>query len=529
MPTYKVTDPVTNKTLRLTGDSPPTEEELTQIFAQYGGAEIKAEPVTAPPPPPPQTVEEQTGVPRWGRENPNRYGVYGAGKELINKAVKPTLETVGAIGGSLGSPIVGTALGYGAGKKAGEFLETQYGKLENPEIKTKSLGQEMIGSAEDVGGAMLLGKGMDTAGNLIFKTEEIPGQLTQAIRKGIEKSIRPSVEGQRTFPQMNKYLDRAETAVKAIIQEKPNLKLTTESGETHAGLPQTLKQFSQAIDQTKKTVFQKYDALASTSEKQGGMVDLAPIAKELKKVSGNKVVSDLNPNIANYADDLANRFTERGTYTTSEAQEAIATMNNNLEAFYKNPSYENASRVSIDAMVANRMRRSLDKVIEQTTGEGYQELKNVYGALSTIERDVNRRAIVDARKNIKGLIDFSDIFSGSEVIHGILNLNPATIGAGVAAKGIASWIKYLNNPNRIVKNMFEDAEKIVSKLPKTEPVLREPVELLGEGAIRVKPPLLLEQPRQPQLMAPESRLLLPEGPIRLPGRRVYPWEKEQFD
>lgn len=32
MPTYKVTDPQTGKTLRLTGDSPPTEEELTQIF-----------------------------------------------------------------------------------------------------------------------------------------------------------------------------------------------------------------------------------------------------------------------------------------------------------------------------------------------------------------------------------------------------------------------------------------------------------------------------------------------------------------
>lgn len=33
MPTYKVTDPSTGRTLRLTGDSPPTEEELNSIFS----------------------------------------------------------------------------------------------------------------------------------------------------------------------------------------------------------------------------------------------------------------------------------------------------------------------------------------------------------------------------------------------------------------------------------------------------------------------------------------------------------------
>ena len=33
MPTFRVTDPTSGKTLRLTGDSPPTEQELEQIFA----------------------------------------------------------------------------------------------------------------------------------------------------------------------------------------------------------------------------------------------------------------------------------------------------------------------------------------------------------------------------------------------------------------------------------------------------------------------------------------------------------------
>lgn len=37
MGTYKVTDPTTGKTVKLTGDSPPTEQELNEIFSSIGG------------------------------------------------------------------------------------------------------------------------------------------------------------------------------------------------------------------------------------------------------------------------------------------------------------------------------------------------------------------------------------------------------------------------------------------------------------------------------------------------------------
>jgi hypothetical protein len=153
----------------------------------------------------------------------------------------------------------------------------------------------------------------------------------------------------------------------------------------------------------------------------------------------------------------------RGSYTPSEAQEAIQILNNSLESFYKNPSYETASKAYIDSMIANNLRRELDVGIETLTGEQYQQLKNTYGALSTIERDVARRSAVDARKNIKGLIDFSDIFSGGEVVRGILARDPSMIGMGVTAKGIASWYRWINNPNRIVKNMFRGVEDLISK------------------------------------------------------------------
>lgn len=45
MPTYKVTDPNTGRVLRLTGDSPPTQQELEGIFSQY---QVDQQPVIDP-------------------------------------------------------------------------------------------------------------------------------------------------------------------------------------------------------------------------------------------------------------------------------------------------------------------------------------------------------------------------------------------------------------------------------------------------------------------------------------------------
>ena len=36
MPTYRINDPSTGKTIRLVGDSPPTEQELEEVFKSVG-------------------------------------------------------------------------------------------------------------------------------------------------------------------------------------------------------------------------------------------------------------------------------------------------------------------------------------------------------------------------------------------------------------------------------------------------------------------------------------------------------------
>lgn len=71
MPTYNVTDPRTGKKVRLTGDSPPTEQELEQIFSQF---QVEQE----------RTIGEKVG------------GVIEAGASMASSALaKPVAGIVG--------------------------------------------------------------------------------------------------------------------------------------------------------------------------------------------------------------------------------------------------------------------------------------------------------------------------------------------------------------------------------------------------------------------------------------------------
>jgi hypothetical protein len=287
-----------------------------------------------------------------------------------------------------------------------------------------------------------------------------PKDIDAFITQKFDKGVRPSVSGKGTAAQNDIYQQNAIRGVKKIVENKQNLELVDEFGDLKPGkVPETLHEFSHAIEQTKRQVFQKYSALSKEAGEAGATVDLTSIADELDDVAKNPIVNDLHSEVAKYAETRANIFRTRGAYTPEQAEDAIAHLNKSLEAFYKNPSYETASKASIDAMTVNKMREGLDNVIESTTAPGYQELKRDYGALKSIEKDVVHRAIVDARKNAKGLVDFTDVFSGSDVVSGLLKLDPTSIAAGATKRAIASYIKFRNNPNTAIKQLFQGVEK----------------------------------------------------------------------
>jgi hypothetical protein len=301
----------------------------------------------------------------------------------------------------------------------------------------------------------------DLAKRLTTKSEK---QIESTIVNRFEKGVKPTLPSRANPRAVADYRDDIVQAVKTINENKPNLSLSDEVGEKIAGQnPKTLQQLSEAIEQTKKSIFTKYDDLATQAGEAGLKVDLKPIADELDGVIQNRALEITSPSSIKYAEELKDRLIKNGRLDAKTTQDVIQNYNKSLEAFYRNPNYDTASKAAIDAMIANRMRQALDEGINGLTGAQYGALKQQYGALKTVERDVIKAALRDARRNTKGLIDFTDVLSGGDVVNGLLTLNPGLIAKGATQKAIATFYKYLNDPNRAIEKMFIEIENLPVK------------------------------------------------------------------
>jgi hypothetical protein len=313
----------------------------------------------------------------------------------------------------------------------------------------------------EIMGALRSGKTAlgDLASSLTNKSE---ATIESNILTKFEKGVKPLINARTTPGRVAAYREDILTAVKTIKENQPNLTFNDiPGGEAISGtLPKSLQELSDALEQTKGSIFAKYDALAKQTGDAGIKVNVGAIADELSSVINNKALAITNPRAIDYAVSLQERLSNAGGIDAVTAQEVIKNLNKELEAYYRNPTYDMGSRATIDAMVANKMREGLDSAVTSTTGKSYQGLKDQYSALKTIERDVIKASLRDARKNVKGPIDFTDVFSGGQVVNGILSLNPATVAQGVTAKAIASFYKFLNNPNRAIESMFKSVDQL---------------------------------------------------------------------
>ncbi len=210
MPAYKVTDPATGQTLRLTGDSPPTEAELTQVFSSLGGGGT----ASALPP----KEEPKKTLPRYVRPALEMGGMLAGGLVAAPSA---------AISGPAG-PAAGAGLGYAMGRQAANYLEEKAG-LRQPEGVQGRLVEAAkdipMGVAMDLGGSLIM-KGMQGAGKLIMPTAEkiyasalkapltkkwtsvLPGKELSArqtaIRAGLDARVSPSEFGVAKVAQLER-------------------------------------------------------------------------------------------------------------------------------------------------------------------------------------------------------------------------------------------------------------------------------------------------------------------------------------
>jgi len=130
-------------------------------------------------------------------------------------------------------------------EKVGEFAGGEIAELGYPKVAA-TVHSAISAAPALVGAKSAFGK---TPGKSV---SAVGKEVTTAIKKGINKAIRPSVAKKTTSKQVKGYLNKAESAVTEIVKNKDNLKMIDDVGNPVEGLPKTLDQFSQAIEQTKK-------------------------------------------------------------------------------------------------------------------------------------------------------------------------------------------------------------------------------------------------------------------------------------
>lgn len=351
-------------------------------------------------------------------------------------------------------------------------------------------------TTDPVGSALAVAPVVKVAGGL-KPVPKTTAALDATISKQYQQAVRPTVSGTagsyRQFTQSNK---RSVEGVYDIVRAKDRGELKI--GDEMAGqevtnrLPETMQEHLQAISQQKGNTFAKYDAMKREAGENGASVDLNPIAAELSKASNDPVLNDLRPGTAQYMKQQAEVLTKRNSYTAEQAQQAIATLNKDVESFYRNPSPDMAGKIVVDASVVKHLRTALDAAIEQEAGPGYQALKNEYGRLASMEKDAGHRARVAGRAAPASLIDAIGGYLGSgEIVSGVLSMNPALIAKGGTMLALKNYIKRINSPDFKVKQMYKTADKNYTR-PVEEP--RTPIERNPPAASAVTEPPVVSPP-----------------------------------
>ena len=298
-----------------------------------------------------------------------------------------------------------------------------------------------------------VGKGVRGLGKLAGKVPISQMELDKAITKGVSKGIKPTVVGKPSIKKLDKFYDNAKNAVRTITKNKGTIELVDEAGEA-IPRPRNAKEFAEAIDKTKSSIYKQYHEMAVGAGDSGAMFDLGPIEAKIVNIASPENTK-VPPKVRKYAADVLEELRELDGAAPEVVEERIKDLNSSLASFYSGRG--DKATAQVDASIARIMREQLDKQITAASGPGYKELKSQYGSLISIEKEVAKRALVNARRANKSLFDMTDIFTGGDLVAGAVSGNPALVARGVFGRGLKEAFKAMNDPDRAIDAMFKVA------------------------------------------------------------------------
>ena len=310
--------------------------------------------------------------------------------------------------------------------------------------------------------------------------QNIPKNKADSFRKKAEeyinKSIKPTVKGKMSQADYNRYIDDTIDVANFMDKNKLLVKYTDDAWEVISGkLPTNMRETSEALWNLKKSLYDSYNNIAVKAWEKGARVNMNKAFSQLDDLERDVSQNIANPQtktiIDNYKKALLEYTDDAGTISIEDAQKLTQDFNKQLTAFFKNPNMNDVSKNSIVAQLnkwtKEAINDSIDDVLDESISKWgnmsqyYKDLKWMYGKIKTIEDEVSKRALVEARKNTKWLSQtVLDSLAWGEFTDAILTANVGKLWKSAIMKAIWKYYKYVNDPNVQLNNLFKLVQEV---------------------------------------------------------------------
>lgn len=390
-------------------------------------------------------------------------------------------------------------------RKATEPYTTEWSQRKGIFSPENKFGRFLIGAESFVRGIIPTGVGLaqdmavnpvDTAaniGSLIFPSTAVAKPVQEQVASNIDDTVKHVTKvrssGIRTRSQLISQTNKMKGAIGDVVDNIDNVKL--KSGNQY---PVDVNDLLDATEQTKQQIYTAYDGFKKEAGQAGVVLDKNEISQELLKKYSRESLNVTSPSTKKAAQEITLELNSIGDITPEVAQQMIEDLNQQLKTFYKSgaASFGDIGSSNVKASFAQILREKLDNAIMKETGKGYQVFKNKYGALAELESQMTKRVLSVAQKNKASIFDVIDVISAGQIFQGVATGNPAlAFRGGIQAVG-KKFLKELDNPNRIVNDLFSKAYTIKSSKPFAP--------IAGQSAVRA--------------FVPETRILSEQNKLR---------------
>ncbi len=452
----------------------------------------------------------------------------------IGSMVAHPINAIESIGKSL-VPLSGNP--DSPGLQLGGQLASQFDK--SPALAAANLGGDALamyagsrlgqGAVEGVEPSPSLGKLNTILPNAVQKgiiptaAEAVSSKIPSGVKATIASAVPSLVDG-----PPDSLLTRA------IKPGKNNINWNTDvqkaiplmkSAEQQIGHPvQGLDDALEAANIAKKNIWQQYQARLGSAGQMGAAIDGNQIADAMVN-SVDKRTALQNPGLVAKVKAVADTY--RKPMSLDQAEDFLQSANKDLNSYYAKNKVgqrvaQNDPEISSTVAEAGALRNALYEKLDEVSGPGAAQLKQAYGSLTNVEKELYGRQLVAARQNPESLSEqLSTVRGAGKIAKGVLTASPGDVLEGAQNIAVSRALKARNSSDAMISRAFQKAQPAT---PFPMPASPRFAGLLQRGPIQMGAPESASSPSAPPPFSNTTRaqrlgLLLPDktgGPIELP-------------